>query len=262
MPIVLRDKIKVRTRTIGLASFVLEDPISGFRGFEAVGDGNQTYYSVADNVGNFEIGLGTYSQGSSTLTRENVLTSSNANQKINFPAGAKTASVTFPAELANSFVVQISAESTAGGAALRISDGGGSIDDVNFLGGSGVVVTRTNDSNISITTDISQSVALVGPNPVLRLSRVGTADDDITVTGTNGIVTSRINANTLNINADISQSVELAGSAVILRMAKAGAANNDITVTGTNGTTISRTDANTINIDTSIAQGMVVVFGM
>ena len=253
MPIVLRDKVKVRTRTAGLASFVLEDAIPGFRGFEAVGDNNQTYYSVSDSVGNFEIGLGTYSQITSTLTRENILTSSNNNQKINFAGGTKTLAVTFPSELANAFVVNISSEITAGGAALRFSDGGGSIDNVNLIGGAGVVVSRTDASNISITTDISQSVELSGPNTVLRLSRIGTADDDIAVIGSTGVVVTRTNANTITLTSDISQSAESTSGGAILRLDKTGT-TDDIAVIGSTGVVVTRTNANTITLTSDIAQ--------
>ena len=261
MPIVLRDKVKVRTRTAGLASFVLEDAILGFRGFEAVGNNNQTYYSVADSIGNWEIGLGTYSQSTSTLTRESILTSSNNNQKINFAGGTKTLSVTFPSELANTFVVNISSESAAGGAALRFSDGGGSIDNVNLIGGAGVVVSRTDASNISITTDISQSVELSGPNTVLRLSRIGTADDDIAVIGSTGVVVTRTNANTITLTSDIAQSAESTSGGAILRLDKTGTAD-DITFQGVNGVQVSRVDANTIKIDATEASGLAIVMGL
>jgi hypothetical protein len=263
MPLVLADKIKVRTRTTGTSSFLIENAFAGFRGFEAVGNGNETYYSVADSIGNWEIGRGVYSQGSSTLTRDSVLSSSYNNQKINFPAGAKTLSVTFPAELANAQSYQISAETAAGGAALRFSTTEANIDDVNFIGSSGIVITRSDSNNISIASNISvtQSAETTSGGAILRLNQNGSTDD-ISLIGSDGIVVTRVNDSSISITTDISQSVELAGSNVVLRLARAGAANDDITVTGSNGTTISRTDANTINIDTNMAQGMAVVFGI
>lgn len=207
MSITLADRVKVRTRTQGLGSFLLENTVTGFRGFSAIGDGNETYYVTEDTAGNWELGRGTYNSISSTLSRDSILSSSNNGQKVDFPAGSKNISVTFPAELASTLAYEISAETVAGGAALRFFDTVGNNDDVNFLGGSGVVVTRTDNSNISITTDISQSVELSGSDVVLRLARAGAANDDITVTGTNGTTITRTDANTINIDTNIAQGV-------------------------------------------------------
>lgn len=68
----LADRVKQRSRSTGLGNFVLEDVVDGFQSFEAIGDGNTTYYGIIDNRGEWEIGVGTYHSNGSYLTRDNV----------------------------------------------------------------------------------------------------------------------------------------------------------------------------------------------
>lgn len=72
---------------------------SGYRTFAAaVTVGQSVPYAINDASGNWEIGYGTLS-ASTTLTRDTVLASSNANALVNFPAGSKTVFITLPAAL-------------------------------------------------------------------------------------------------------------------------------------------------------------------
>jgi hypothetical protein len=105
MSLVLADRVKVRSRTEGTGSFLLENTVYGFQGFEAVGDGNETYYGLIDNLGNWEVGLGTYTQLSNTLSRDTVLSSSNSNTKINFTEGSKNVFCTYPSSIATAAIV-------------------------------------------------------------------------------------------------------------------------------------------------------------
>ena len=102
MALRLADRVRVRSRTTGTGTFLLEAPVAGFRGFSVIGDGNTTYYGIIDNRGEWEIGIGTYDADSTieTLSRDTVLSSSNNNLPVNFLAGSKNVSVTFPTELA------------------------------------------------------------------------------------------------------------------------------------------------------------------
>jgi hypothetical protein len=106
MPIVFADRVRVRSRTVGLEDFILENIIDGFQGFSAIGNGNQTYYGITDAVGNWEIGLGTYESDSTveTLRRNSVVDSSNNGAKIDFPIGSKNVFVTFPSTLSQAVI--------------------------------------------------------------------------------------------------------------------------------------------------------------
>jgi hypothetical protein len=98
MSLVFKDRVKETTSTTGTGSFTLAGAEQGFQSFAAVGDGEQTYYAVADPVtGDFEVGLGTYSTTGPTLSRDEVFSSSNSGSLVNFGAGDKEIFVTYPA---------------------------------------------------------------------------------------------------------------------------------------------------------------------
>jgi len=60
MALVLADRVKVRTRTIGTGILTLENTVDSFQSFAVIGNGNETYYGITDYQGNWEIGRGTY----------------------------------------------------------------------------------------------------------------------------------------------------------------------------------------------------------
>jgi hypothetical protein len=106
MAVILKDRVKVVSTTTGTGTFTLGAASVGFQSFAAIGDGNQTYYTIAMQPGgvdgDFEVGIGTVTDtaGVFTLSRDTVLESSNAGSAVNFPAGTKDVFVTYPAERA------------------------------------------------------------------------------------------------------------------------------------------------------------------
>jgi hypothetical protein len=99
MALVFADRVKVRARTSGTGTFTLENTVAGFQSFSVIGDGNQTYYGIVDSIGNWEIGLGTYTASGTTLSRDQVISSSNSNQLVNFSVGSKNVYTTIPSSL-------------------------------------------------------------------------------------------------------------------------------------------------------------------
>lgn len=98
MAFVLADRVQETTTTTGTGTVTLAGAISGFRSFAAVGNGNSTFYTIVDSTGSdWEIGVGTYTLSGTTLSRDTVLSSSNAGSLVNFSAGTKNVFVTFPA---------------------------------------------------------------------------------------------------------------------------------------------------------------------
>jgi hypothetical protein len=98
MAFVLADRVQETTTTTGTGTVTLAGAISGFRSFAAVGNGNSTFYTIVDSTGSdWEIGIGTYTLSGTTLSRDTVLSSSNAGSLVNFSAGTKNVFVTFPA---------------------------------------------------------------------------------------------------------------------------------------------------------------------
>jgi hypothetical protein len=106
MAVILKDRVKVIATTAGTGTFTLGAATIGFQSFAAIGDGNQTYYTIAMQPGgvdgDFEVGIGTVTDtaGVFTLSRDTVLESSNAGSLVDFPAGSKDVFVTYPAERA------------------------------------------------------------------------------------------------------------------------------------------------------------------
>lgn len=160
MPLVLSDRVKVRSRTTGTGAFLLEDTVQGFRNFTVIGDGNETYYGITDNAGNWEIGRGTYTAAGPSLSRDSILSSSNNDTFVDFPVGAKNVFCTFPAAAANSFQYNLSAESAVEGAVLRLAFSEGSADEVTLVGTNGTTISRPDANTIKIDTSKTQGMII------------------------------------------------------------------------------------------------------
>lgn len=100
MPLVLADRVKETTTTVGTGTVTLAGAVTGFQSFAAVGNGNTTYYTIAgQGTSEWEVGVGTYTSSGTTLSRDTVLASSaGAPNKTSFSAGTKDVFVTYPAE--------------------------------------------------------------------------------------------------------------------------------------------------------------------
>ena len=99
MALVLQDRVKETTATVGIGTFTLGGTSTGFVPFAVIGNGNETYYTAVDSAtGEWEVGIGTYNTG--TLTRDTVLASSNSGSKVPFAVGSKDVFVAYPAEKA------------------------------------------------------------------------------------------------------------------------------------------------------------------
>jgi hypothetical protein len=97
MALVLKDRVKETTTTTGTGTITLAGAVSGFQSFSAIGNGNSTYYVIADPAtGDWEVGIGTYTSSGTTLSRTTVLSSSNAGSLVTFAAGVKDVFVSYP----------------------------------------------------------------------------------------------------------------------------------------------------------------------
>lgn len=97
MPFVVADRVKETTTTTGTGTITLAGASVGFRSFAAIGNGNNTYYTIASQVNSeWEVGIGTYTSSGTTLSRNTVLSSSNSGSLVNFSDGTKDVFVTYP----------------------------------------------------------------------------------------------------------------------------------------------------------------------
>jgi hypothetical protein len=101
MALVLKDRIRESSASAGTGDLQLDGAIFGFQSFASVGNGNTTYYAIVDAVtGEWEVGVGQYSSTGPTLSRNTVLESTNAGNKVNFTSNIKDVFCTYPAEQA------------------------------------------------------------------------------------------------------------------------------------------------------------------
>lgn len=100
MALVLADRVKETTTTTGTGDISLGGAETNFVAFgTALSDGDTTYYAIVDDVNaDFEIGIGTYTSGTDTLSRDTILDSTNAGSAVNLSAGTKVVFITYPAE--------------------------------------------------------------------------------------------------------------------------------------------------------------------
>ncbi len=65
----LLDRVRERTATEGTGTLALSGAVPGYQSFAAVGDGNSCYYAASDLAGNWEVGIGTYTAATASLSR-------------------------------------------------------------------------------------------------------------------------------------------------------------------------------------------------
>jgi hypothetical protein len=101
MALVLKDRVKETSTTAGTGTLTLAGASAGFQSFSAIGNGNTTYYTIADSTaGTWEVGIGTYTSSGTTLSRDTVLSSSNSGSLVTFSSNSKDVFVTYPSERA------------------------------------------------------------------------------------------------------------------------------------------------------------------
>ena len=101
MALVLKDRVKETSTTAGTGTLTLSGAAAGYQSFSVIGNGNTTYYAIVDGTANtWEVGIGTYTSSSTTLSRDTVLESSSGGSAVSFSSNAKDVFVTYPAELA------------------------------------------------------------------------------------------------------------------------------------------------------------------
>jgi hypothetical protein len=98
MALVLKDRVKENTNTVGTGAVTLTGTFPGYQAFSVIGNANTTYYAIVSQVANeWEVGIGTYTLVGTSLSRDTVLASSNSGSLVSFTAGSKDVFVTYPA---------------------------------------------------------------------------------------------------------------------------------------------------------------------
>ena len=102
MALVLNDRVKQTTTTQGTGVITFASAVTGFETFaQGIGNNNETYYAIFNGGTNeFEVGRGTLNSNSTTLTRTQVISSSNSDNPEDFSSGTKDVFCTLPASKA------------------------------------------------------------------------------------------------------------------------------------------------------------------
>lgn len=144
MALLIGDRVKETSTTTGTGAFSLDGAETGFQTFSSViGDGNETFYCIQHFIEDeFEVGVGTYTASSDTLSRDTIIESSNSDNAVNFSAGNKVVFVTLPS----------SKTVFVGGTDLAVADGG--------TGASTAAAARTNLDVDQAGTAVALAIAL------------------------------------------------------------------------------------------------------
>src|SRR5215510_15912077 len=95
----LFDHVKETTTTTGSGTLTLAGAATGFRDFSVVGNGGQRFFFIAHQSANeWEVSRGVWNTGG-TLTRAEVLASSNSGSLVSFSAGTKDVALDCPAAI-------------------------------------------------------------------------------------------------------------------------------------------------------------------
>ena len=184
MALVLLDRAKETTIVVGTTvSAILLGAAPGYQSFAGVGNGNTTYYCIADQAGglNWEVGEGTYTLVGTILTRAATpLSSSNAGASVSFPAGTKDVFIVYP----SSKGVWLDASGNAIGLGTPAAFVG-----TNITG----TATAFTASNVTTNANLTGAVTSVGNASSLgsfTSAQLATALTDETGTGANVFATS------------------------------------------------------------------------
>lgn len=202
----LVNRAKVRTATTGTGTLTLGSVVDGFQSFSAAGvsNGNSVSYVIEDGS-NWEVGTGTYTTASNTLTRV-ITESSNSDSALNLSGNA---------------IVFVSA--TAADVQSNVEITGGTLNGVVIGGSSAAAITGT---TLTATGNLSVADKIIHTGDTNTSLRFPSAD--VITAETDGVERMRIDASgNVGIGTSSPNSkLNIVGSGQTLLRVKGGAASN------------------------------------
>ena len=172
MALVINNRVRELTSTTGTGAVTLGGAVGGFQTFAAgIGNDNTTYYAISINSeSEWEVGRGTLNADSSTLTRTEVLESSNSDSAVDFSAGSKEVFCTLPSEkalyldasgaLANATVItdaNINASGSASSSTFLRGDNSWTAIEGGQISTEGDTFSNYDEITADVTTTVSSS---------------------------------------------------------------------------------------------------------
>ena len=186
MALVLANRVQEAGTANTTVSFTLTGALTGFQTFATIGNTNTTYYAATDAVGNWEVGLGTYSTTGPTLTRTTVYASSNSGSAVTF-SGTVNIFCTYPSgksvNLDASGNVGALGTITSGvwnGTTVPVAYGG---TGVTTSSGASSVMLRDANQNVSINRLNQGSTTVTAAAGTTTLTAASTFSQILTGTG-------------------------------------------------------------------------------
>lgn len=192
MSLIFKDRVKETTSTTGTGDIVLAGAADGYQAFSAIGDGNTTYYCIVSG-NDWEVGVGTYTLATTTLSRDTILDSSTGSA-ISL-SGTSTVFCTYAAsksvalELSN----KISQAYTDYDPTIIISPGSSTRNQITPTGDYiplALSLTSGHTTNALVVKNSSDVVVMsIGPTGTIKtFDSGGTKGVSISHDGTNGVV--------------------------------------------------------------------------
>ena len=169
MALIIKDRVKEISTTVGTGPIsVGTTPVTGYVTVNTAigGNGNTTPYVIEHQTdGTYEIGLGQYYSSNNSISRLQVLASSNTGNLVNFASGNKNVFITIPAAYSALTVLDLSqfARTTSANLLSIISD----------ETGSGSLVFSNNAVLVAPTLGVASATSLT-LNTALSVSNGGT----------------------------------------------------------------------------------------
>ena len=188
MALILSDRVQETSTSTGTGTISLAGAVTGYQSFAVIGNNNTTYYTIADQSGsNWEVGIGTYYSGNTSLARTTILASSNSNAAVLFTAGTKSVFVTYPAEKAV-YLDAGNVTTITNFASANVLITGGTISGSNItipaanVTGLGTMATQ-NANAVTITGGSLDNVTIGSTTPNLATFTNLTATGNVTANG-------------------------------------------------------------------------------
>lgn len=105
----IEDRVKETTATTGTGAYTLTGAVARFIAFSAVVpslDGQSVSYAVEDTATGFEVGIGIYTLAGNTLSRAEIIMSSNGGAAVNWGNGTKIVWINAPASVQRNDTLQ------------------------------------------------------------------------------------------------------------------------------------------------------------